>query len=318
MSALKGVELWCVHPQELVSRFEGLDERAANAMRAIDRIIFVPPKLQKHAYEDRPLPFGPEQTISAPHMHATALSVLAPVLTEGARVLDVGVGSGYMLSVMAEMVGESGRCAGIDIVPSIVELARENIRRQGTGLAARALEQKRLFLGAVDGWGGLELEAPFDAIHVGAAATSIPEKLVEQLAAGGRMVIPVGPIHGVQELLEVRRDAKTMKVCADLRWCLQRLVAKSRCKQSLQTLVADSRCKHSLQFANIRIRMTLSGLLTLSGLFQLVVEQALSVPLLAWCSAQVSTEVLNMVVRYVPMLSSNSNHHHQNNPHLEL
>ena len=214
---------------------------------AIDRIIFVPPKLQKHAYEDRPLPLGPEQTISAPHMHATALSVLTPALTEGARVLDVGVGSGYMLSVMAEMVGESGRCAGIDIVPSIVELARENIRRQGTGLAARALEQKRLFLGAVDGWGGLELKAPFDAIHVGAAATSIPEKLVEQLAAGGRMVIPVGPIHGVQELLEVRRDAKTMKVCADLRWCLQTVVANTRCKHSLQMLVANARCKQSLQ-----------------------------------------------------------------------
>jgi protein-L-isoaspartate(D-aspartate) O-methyltransferase len=172
--------------------------RVENAMRAVDRGRYsTDPRL---AYEDTPHGIGQGQTISAPHMHAMALEVLKDNIPVGGRVLDVGSGSGYLTACFAEMVGENGRVLGIDRVPDLVKWAKSNIQRDKQGW----LESGRIEIRLADGWRTLSDDAPFDAIHVGAAAESIPSALVERLKPGGRMVIPVGTLD--QELLQVDKD----------------------------------------------------------------------------------------------------------------
>ena len=169
------------------------------AMRNVDRAHFVPDAVRKHAYDDRPLPLGSGATISAPHMHAAMIDVLEPYLRPGASVLDVGVGSGYLLAVMAQMVGEGGTVHGIDRVPELVELAARNLEAHDASLIASG----RATLSLADGWVGADEYAPYDAIHVGAAAEAVPAPLVAQLRPGGRMVVPVGPDGGAQALVQV-------------------------------------------------------------------------------------------------------------------
>lgn len=130
-------------------------------------------------------------------MHAHALELLKDHLRPGARVLDVGVGSGFLSAAMAQMVGEEGSVTGIDY-PELVELSRRNLAKSWR----RLLEgpSPRLSLRVGDGWQGVADAPPFAAIHVGAAAASVPPKLLAQLEAGGRMLIPVGPEGGNQAL----------------------------------------------------------------------------------------------------------------------
>mmetsp|Transcript_63886 Transcript_63886/g.175362 ORF Transcript_63886/g.175362 Transcript_63886/m.175362 type:complete len:253 (+) Transcript_63886:35-793(+) len=182
-------------------RDERIGAAAATALFAVDRANFVPPNLLQHAYDDRPLPIGHDVTISAPHMHAAAIQLLLPQLTEGAAVLDVGVGSGFLAAAFAQLVGATGRVYGIDRLASLVELAESNVRRQDAAL----LESGRVALALSDGWEGLDGQGPFDAIHVGAAAATLPQALVEQLKPGGRMIVPVGPYGGAQQLMQVDR-----------------------------------------------------------------------------------------------------------------
>lgn len=188
-----------------LQRDQRLSAAAAVGMRRIDRANFLPSKLRDLAYEDRPLPIGHDVTISAPHMHAAAIELLLPQLRPGASVLDVGVGSGYLAAAFAELVGPEGRVVGIDRVPALVQLARENIERHDAELL-----RSRVSLALADGWEAslVAAEGPYDAIHVGAAATSLPQELVSQLKPNGRMIIPVGPEGGVQELVQVDVDAE--------------------------------------------------------------------------------------------------------------
>eukprot|EP00931_Biecheleriopsis_adriatica_P058449 TRINITY_DN3479_c0_g1_i1.p1 TRINITY_DN3479_c0_g1~~TRINITY_DN3479_c0_g1_i1.p1 ORF type:complete len:406 (+),score=84.66 TRINITY_DN3479_c0_g1_i1:170-1219(+) len=178
--------------QEMVASLkqQGIIKTAAveQAMLAIDRARYAPESLGVKAYEDAPQPIGMSAMLSAPHMHALALEALADHLVPGAKVLDVGAGSGYLSACMAHMVGPSGQVIGVDHLVSLVALGNANIRKSDGDL----LNSGRLSILYGDGWKGCPHDAPFDCIHVGAAAEMVPEALLLQLKPGGRLVIPLG------------------------------------------------------------------------------------------------------------------------------
>ncbi|BFZ07334.1 hypothetical protein BsWGS_10373 [Bradybaena similaris] len=172
-------------------------ERVVSAMKKVDRGHYV----KGNAYADSPQSIGYAVTISAPHMHAHALELLADHLVEGSKALDVGSGSGYLTACMAYMVGTTGKAVGIDHIPELVEESKVNI---GKDPVTRAMmEAGRLVLVVGDGRQGYQPEAPYDAIHVGAAAPTLPEALITQLKPGGRLIIPVGPVGESQSLVQV-------------------------------------------------------------------------------------------------------------------
>ena len=168
------------------------------AMRMTDRAHYAP----TDAYEDCPQRIGFSVTISAPHMHAHALEELLPCLTPGAAVLDVGCGSGYLCVCMSRIVGEAGRVIGLDHVRGLTDLSVANISKADGAL----LDSGRVQIVLGDGWQGHAAMAPYDCIHVGAAAARVPQALVQQLKPGGRMIIPVGPNGGEQFLMRVEKE----------------------------------------------------------------------------------------------------------------
>uniref|UniRef100_A0A0R3RQ76 Protein-L-isoaspartate O-methyltransferase n=1 Tax=Elaeophora elaphi TaxID=1147741 RepID=A0A0R3RQ76_9BILA len=174
------------------------DKRVRETMLKVDRGDFtvVTP------YGDHPVSIGYGATISAPHMHASSLELLKDHLKEGNRALDVGSGSGYLTACMAIMVGKRGKVVGIDHVQALIDDSRRNIKKHHEDL----LTDRRIILVKGDGRKGYEKEAPYNAIHVGAAAPEIPTQLIEQLAKGGRMLIPVGPEGGPQRFVQVDKD----------------------------------------------------------------------------------------------------------------
>ncbi|XP_064462449.1 protein-L-isoaspartate(D-aspartate) O-methyltransferase-like [Ornithodoros turicata] len=159
-------------------------DRVFHAMSAVDRghyTRYIP-------YQDTPVYIGYGVTISAPKMHAIALEYLVDYLHEGARALDVGSGSGYLTACMAVMVGATGTVVGIDHIPELVHHSIENIKADQPGF----IESGRIKMIVGDGRKGNAEEAPYNAIHVGAAAPEIPSQLIEQLKVGGRLLCPVG------------------------------------------------------------------------------------------------------------------------------
>jgi protein-L-isoaspartate(D-aspartate) O-methyltransferase len=159
------------------------DERVLAAMERVPRERFVPEEESENAYDDTPLPIGFRQTISQPYM--VALICQEAGIRPGARVLDVGAGSGYQAAVLAEMGAEIDT---VERIPELAELARRNLADAGYG------DRVRVHVG--DGTLGLPERAPFDAIVVGAAAPGFPGTLYAQLAPRGRLVVPVGGPHG--------------------------------------------------------------------------------------------------------------------------
>ena len=165
------------------------DPRVLEAMRRIPRHLFVPDDQKASAYADHPLPIGSGQTISQPYIVAFMTEQLG--LKGGERVLEIGTGSGYQAAVLAAL---AKKVYSIEIRKELADAARERLGRLGV-TNAEVL--------AGDGYRGWPEQAPFDAIIVTAAPERIPPPLLEQLAPGGRMVIPVGGFY--QELKVIDR-----------------------------------------------------------------------------------------------------------------
>ena len=169
------------------------DPRVVAAMLAVPRHVFVPAGLAASAYADTPLPIGLRQTISQPYI--VAYMTGAAGLRPGSKVLEIGTGSGYQAAVLAEI---ASRVYTIEIVPELAAAAR-------TRLAALGYDNIEVRSG--DGYRGWPEQAPFDAIVVTAAPDHIPAALVEQLAVGARLVIPVGPDGALQAMTIVTKEA---------------------------------------------------------------------------------------------------------------
>lgn len=149
-----------------------------------------------YVYNDSPQGIGYSATISAPHMHAHCLELLSKRLTKDSHVLDVGSGSGYLTACFATILRNlgGGKCYGIEHIDELVEDSKRNIAKDDKSL----LEHVDISVG--DGFEGLARGAPFQAIHVGAASPDVPTQLLDQLAIGGSLVIPVGPENRDQYL----------------------------------------------------------------------------------------------------------------------
>lgn len=160
------------------------------AMKKVPRHLFVPESLRSQAYEDHPLPIGEKQTISQPYIVALMTEALRLKNTD--RVLEVGTGSGYQTAILAEIVKH---VFTVERIPSLADRAKKLLD---------ALGYKNITYRIGDGSLGWPEEAPFDGILVSAAAPSIPQPLVDQLAMGGRLIIPVGD-RLTQELVLVER-----------------------------------------------------------------------------------------------------------------
>lgn len=169
------------------------DEAVLQALRTVPRHKFVPHHSPELAYTDRPLPIGHEQTISQPYIVAYMTEVVHPDSAD--RVLEVGTGSGYQAAVLAEIVDT---VYTVEIIRRLAYTARDRLHRLG---------YDNVVVRHGDGYKGWPDHAPFDAIIVTAAPDQIPPPLIDQLARGGRMVVPVGPEGGNQQLTLVKKQA---------------------------------------------------------------------------------------------------------------
>ncbi len=189
-----------------ILRQKGIRDLAVlRAVQMVPRHIFVPESVRHRAYEDAALPIGSSQTISQPWVQARYLELLG--LTGKERVLEIGTGSGYQTALLA-MVCDA--VFSVERIPGLAQRAREALEQAG-------IRNVTVLVG--DGTLGWRPFAPYDAILVAAASPEVPTPLVEQLAPGGRMVIPLGDRNN-QTLTLVRRDGDQLssKTVADVRF----------------------------------------------------------------------------------------------------
>ncbi len=189
-----------------------VDERVLAAMRRVPRDRFVPEEHQARAYDDTPLPIGFDQTISQPYIVAYMSEVLETRSTD--RVLEIGTGSGYQAAILGELVRE---VYTIEIVEPLAIRAQETIA---------ALGYTNVHVRHGNGYLGWPEAAPFDKIIVTAAPDEVPQALVEQLAAGGVMVVPVG--RGEQMMTIVRKTERGVTTTETLPVRFVPMVGKER------------------------------------------------------------------------------------------
>jgi protein-L-isoaspartate(D-aspartate) O-methyltransferase len=172
---------------------ERLDDAVLGTIAQVPRHEFVPEHQRVAAYENRPLPIGHGQTISQPYIVAIMTDLLD--LKADDKALEIGTGSGYQAAILATLVDE---VYSIEIIEPLATAAERRLQRLG-------YDNVHTRIG--DGYFGWESQAPFDAIVVTAAANHVPPPLLKQLAAGGRMIIPVGSRFLTQQLLLISKDA---------------------------------------------------------------------------------------------------------------
>jgi len=168
-----------------------IDRRVLEAFASIPRQIFVPAEYRSSAYEDSPLPIGFNQTISQPFIVAYMTQALA--LTGAERVLEVGTGSGYQAAILSRLAAEVHT---VELIPALAERAKRVLDE---------LDITNVFVHVSDGSLGWDASAPYDAILVTAAGPRVPKSLLNQLADGGRMILPVGEV-GDQVLESWQRE----------------------------------------------------------------------------------------------------------------
>jgi protein-L-isoaspartate(D-aspartate) O-methyltransferase len=178
------------------------DPRVLGAMGAVPRHLFVEADLQPAAYEDRPLPIGQGQTISQPYMVARATELAAPGPHD--RALEVGAGSGYQAAVLSQLCAE---VYAVEILPALAARARRVLAEIGAA---------NVTLECFDASGGWPAHAPYDLIIVSAGAPRVPAMLADQLADGGRLVIPIGGTDD-QVLALIRRSGDEFTTSYDTR-----------------------------------------------------------------------------------------------------
>ena len=181
---------------------DALDPKVLRAIADVPRHEFVPRELAARAYEDRPLPIGEGQTISQPYIVAL-MTDLADVDPDDV-VLEVGTGSGYQAAVLAHLVKH---VYTIEIVEPLGRNAAKLLDRLG-------YDNVTVRIG--DGYAGWPEVAPFDAIVVTAAPDQVPQPLIDQLRAGGRLIVPVGPQHAVQSLQVIEKSANGTLTTTDV------------------------------------------------------------------------------------------------------
>lgn len=169
------------------------NERVLAAVRKVPRHLFVPDSEKRNAYRDTPLPIGEGQTISQPYIVALMSELARP--DESDRVLEIGTGSGYQAAVLAEIVQH---VYTIEIEPTLAQQAASVLQKSG---------YRNVTVRTGDGYAGWAEHAPFDIVIVTAAPDHIPQPLLDQLKPGGRMIAPIGPVHGTQELRVFEKDS---------------------------------------------------------------------------------------------------------------
>jgi protein-L-isoaspartate(D-aspartate) O-methyltransferase len=165
-------------------------------MKRVPRHRFVPEGVRREAYADRPLPIGHGQTISQPAVVAAMTELVAPQPSD--KCLEIGTGSGYQAAVLAELCA---KVYSIEYLAPLASFAEQNLRGSGYGA-------ERVALRTGDGYRGWPERAPFAKIIVTAAPDEVPQALVDQLAVGGTLVLPVGPRDGAQELRILKKTER--------------------------------------------------------------------------------------------------------------
>lgn len=173
---------------------QAIDPRVMAAMRKVPRHEFAPPELRLYAYLDRPLPVGPDATISQPSLVAVMTDLLR--ISHGQKVLEVGTGGGYHTAILAEMTPE---VISVEYHAEVARAAKRTLEQLGYGTVQ---------VHVADGYFGWRPGAPYDAVLVRMAIPDVPPELVAQLKPGGRLIAPVGPADSIQVLMLLEKDSE--------------------------------------------------------------------------------------------------------------